>query len=219
MPVRSLEPSSWAQNDALNIAWQTSRTNGTFRSMTWEMLKGYFAVTRVGYRNRWLREDVNFSAQLDDKRKSTDLLQEYFIPRRNLIEFISKLRFLFIKYDVTILNATLRIVKKQIANNHLPYCEGEDMMCLALDFVSELIPVGEIEGKIIYKPSSKTEKWVSMAIDHVLVYGSYYLPYYNFASRQQFYKAYPKYSYLKIAKNYFDANNKISNEFFNKYLN
>ncbi len=219
MPVPTLEGASWIKSDALNVAWQQARTNDTFRGMSWELLKGYFAVPQIDYRNRWLREDVNFSAHLPADRQTVDMLQEYFIPRDQLALFITPLRALLMKHKVTLLNATLRVVRQETTGTYLSYCDAGDRMCLAIDFVAKLKrSADDVDGKPSYEPDENMQ-WVKQAIKLALDHGgSYYLPYYPFASVDQFKKAYPAHTQSIAAGSSMHYNKKLTNRFVEKYL-
>jgi hypothetical protein len=216
MPQAALEPTSWVKNDALNLAWAQARDNDAFRGMTWECLKGYFGVTKVDYRNHWLREDVNFSAQLPNDG-TADMLQEYFVPRHRLVEFIDGLK--KILDNVTVMNATLRIVRQERLGTHLAYCSTGDMMCLAIDFKAYLRQANLKDGEKAGEPDADVKSWTKAAIQWAIdCGGSYYLPYYSFASLEQFRQAYPSYKKTQEKRTAVGSNQKFKNHFINKYI-
>ncbi len=141
------------------------------------------------------------------KFPTTTILQEYFLPIQSCNTFIKYFWKIIKKYDVNLINLSIRYVKKTtipILNYAL---ENRFSFVLYLN-------VGNNNWSLKY-----LEKWTRIMIDLTLhLNGTYYLPYLPLASKEQFYEAYPNWKeYLKI-KNKYDSKNILTNLFIDKYL-
>lgn len=120
-------------------------------------------------------------AMFNNAVSETEWLQEYFIPGKNLNNFLQELGGLLVQNKVNLLNATVRYVKKDdIAK--MPYANGGDRFAVVLCFNQNLSK----------EEVFKAKQWISQAIDISLKQGgTYYLPYQPIASKEQFNQAYP----------------------------
>lgn len=105
------------------------------------------------------------------------------------------------------MNATIRYVPAE-SNLLLTYA-NENCFAVVLYFNQDLSS----------KKIAAAQIWTQKLIDAALsLNGNYYLPYQNFATPQQFQKAYPNYkTFIKLKKQY-DPENRFSNHLFEKYL-
>lgn len=135
-----------------------------------------------------------------------DFLQEYFIPSKNLIQFINQLKDILLKNQVNILNATIRYVKKA-ENIFLNYAPND---CFAI--------VLYINSKNTSFRYEEAQKWTQLIIDKAIqLDGTYYLPYQLFATKDQLTKAYPQFNeFIKFKKKY-DPNEIFINKFYKIY--
>lgn len=161
---------------------------------------------KIVYRNYEMSLNINELKTLF-KFPTTSILQEYFIPIDKCHIFIKYFWVIITKYDVNLINLSIRYVKK----TNIP------ILNYAVDnkfaFVLYL-NIGNNNWSLKY-----LRKWTRIMIDLVLyLNGTYYLPYLPLASIEQFRKAYPNWKeYLKI-KNKYDNKNILSNLFLDKYL-
>lgn len=156
----------------------------------------------------------NFEASYDVARLEpttprllyTYVLQEYFVPVDQFDEFVPKMRKVFKKHDVNVLNVSIR---------HSPKDPGS-----YLAWANE-----EVFSFVVYYKQATTEKskknvarWTKEMIDQVLsVKGRYYLPYQIIATEDQFKKAYPRSSEFFALKKKYDPTNKFRNKLWDHY--
>lgn len=139
-------------------------------------------------------------------KMNTDLLQEYFIPRQHITEFISGLRTILLEYSVVTRNVEIRIVHKE--DILLDYAKG-DRFAIVLYLNQN---VNEEENRNIQSVHSELIK-----LAHSLG-GSFYLPYQLNATKEEVLKSYPKFDdFLKLKKKC-DPDLIISSKFYEKYL-
>lgn len=165
----------------------------------------YYMEDRVVWRNWEASYDVK---ELDpgDRSKVTYVLQEYFLPVERFLEFIPKMRKIFLDNNVNVLNVSIRHAYKD-PGSILAWAKSESFA-----FV------------VYYKQGTSDEdkesvkKWTREMIDAVINSGGrYYLPYQILATKEQFMKAYPEADeYFKIKKKY-DPANRFQNQLLNTY--
>ena len=139
------------------------------------------------------------------KFPSTTILQEYFIPPKNLNAFLDILFKTFKYYKVNVLNISFRYVKKcnDCTLNYAP----EDRIAVVL-YIN------------IWRWSLQDAKlWTQILINHAInLNGTYYLPYLPFATTTQFRKGYPEYQALLDTRKKYNPTGRFSNQFVEEYL-
>lgn len=160
----------------------------------------------VVWRNYEASYDV---AQLEPKTPRilfTYVLQEYFIPINQIDEFIPKMRNVFQKNNVNVVNVSIR--------HALP--DKETYLTWAPEEVFSFV--------IYYKQSTtnlaknEVAKWTRELIDAALsVNGRYYLPYQIHATNDQFKIAYPGHKRFFDVKKKMDSTNKFKNKLWDQY--
>lgn len=156
-------------------------------------------------RNDAMRAPIN--AMFNNSRHDSEWLQEFFIPGKELSAYLKELGALLTKYQVCLINASVRFVK-QDTNSLLGYNQEGDRFAVVLCFNQ---PLDERE-------IDHTKEWVRHAIDLTLEHGgTYYLPYQHFATKQQFRKAYPKFQKFTSKKMEVDTNKVFSSQFYQKH--
>ena len=140
-----------------------------------------------------------------------DLLQEYFIPVRQMPEFLSYVKEVFSNNNVILSNASLRFIPKSQNSSLLTYESAtEDQLAIVLYFSLRL---NEIE-------ITKAKVWTQDLVEKsIALKGRYYLPYQQWPSKQQFRMAYPNYHAFIKRKMIMDSNEVFSNKFYRYYLN
>jgi len=160
----------------------------------------------VEWRNHEASYDV---AELEpaSRKTSTYVLQEYFVPVERFDEFVPKMREVFRRYRVNVMNVSIRHAR-QDPGTLLAWARRE---CFA--FV------------VYYKqgvtPAARTEVglWTRELIDAVeSVDGTYYLPYQPVATDAQFRKAYPRAGEYFALKKRLDPTYKFRNKLWDRYL-
>ncbi len=195
----------WIKNEAMQAAWATMRKNPSFRNQAWQILTASYATDQTRHRTNCLREAVGFTAYLDEKK--ADILQEFFVPLANLESFIKTLK--TILKPVSVLSCTLRVVQ-QDNSTHLSYCAQSLMVSVVLD-----LNVSVKKGVPANTDTLRIQNAINATIDH---HGTYYLPYYGFATQQQFELAYPNHANQRAAMAAFSPNRQFWNKFLAQYL-
>lgn len=160
----------------------------------------------VEWRNYEASYDV---AELEplSRKQSTYVLQEYFVPVERFDEFVPKMREVFRRYRVNVMNVSIRHAKKD-PGTLLAWARRE---CFA--FV--------VYYKQAVTPAARTEVglWTREMIDAVeSVDGTYYLPYQPHATGAQFAKAYPRAREYFALKKRLDPSYKFRNKLWDRYL-
>lgn len=138
------------------------------------------------------------------------LLQEYFIPRAHIGEFMAKLKTIFLENNVNISNISIR---------HVP-ANGESLLAWSkVDSFAVVVyytqPYGHDRGKNL----QKAKDWTREMITEVeRLGGSFYLPYQIYATRDQFNNAYPKHEKFFELKKKYDPTGKFDNTLWEQYL-
>ena len=136
----------------------------------------------------------------------TDILHEYFIPRRNFNEFIEQLRSIVPKHDQNLLNVTIRNVLRD-EDVFLRYA-SEEMFAFVMFFEQERTPEAEKAMRAL------TTELIDAALQ---LEGTFYLPYRLHASGQQLVKGYPRINEYFERKCRYDPEAVFSNMFFKHY--
>lgn len=135
--------------------------------------------------------------------KNKDILHEYFIPKKQLFNFITQLKANIIKYDVNILNITIREVQKDNISS-LPYAK-QDVFGLVCLFSQNQ------DNKSEKNMKNFTQDTISKALN---LNGSFYLPYRVFFNKTQLLRAYPNITnWIELKKKY-DPNIMLDSQFF-----
>ena len=156
----------------------------------------------------------NYEASLDtdsleppSRFFSTYLLQEYFVPVRNVLPFARALAEVLRRHEVNALNVSVR---------HSP-ADTKSLLAWAPSAVFSFV---------LYYKQRSTERarreaavWTRELIDAALDHdGRYYLPYRLHATRSQFERAYPEIRRFVALKERVDPGRKFRNLLWDKYL-
>jgi len=154
-------------------------------------------------RNQEMYDSMDY---LENRRKDTDILQEYFVPRDKMSQFVDGLRTIVKGNRANLINVTIRIVHKDDITT-LNYAR-QDMFAYVLYFNQKF---NEREGQILQKTTSELID-LALGLD-----GTYYLPYQLFYSRDQLRRAYPRIDEFFAAKKTYDPDEIFTNKFYEKY--
>lgn len=135
----------------------------------------------------------------------TDILHEYFIPRRNFTAFVDGMRKIMLDNKTNLLNASVRIVHKE--DNFLTY-SPEPAFSLVL-YINQ--PTND-EGNRRMKKT--TEELIDLTIANQ---GRFFLPYQLYYSRDQLKKSYPQIDDFFAAKRKYDPAGLFTNTMYQKY--
>lgn len=155
----------------------------------------------------------NYEASYDVKelepftrKYRTYVLQEYFIPTRNFLQFNELLKEIVKNNKVNLLNVSIR---------HAPKDEGS-ILAWAQEEVFAFVLY--YKQKLDIKEKEHVEKWTKDIIEAALsCEGTYYLPYQPHATKEQFMKAYPNYQRFFELKKEKDPNYRFKNVLWAKY--
>lgn len=191
------------------LFFSISRQYDWGKSLRW-WLQGIFIDSpsdeyRKITRNNAMRPPISFTEYYSEN--DTDILQEYFVPKDNFNEYLSKLGDILLKYDVNILSMTMRYVPKG-EGIYLDYAES-DSISVVLYMNIELDKVG----------LEKARRWTTKIVDLTEQYdGKYYLTYQRFPTKEQFRKSYPRWRDFKMIKNKHDPHEIFVSEFYKQYF-
>lgn len=140
------------------------------------------------------------------RKKSTYVLQEYFVPVEKFDEFTFKMWEIYRRYNVNIINVSIRHAYPDLESN-MSWARKESF------------------AFVIYHKQDTDEKsrievgiWHRELMDLVSeMWGSYYLPYQPHASFETFKKSYPNFEKTFKLKKKLDPELKIDNVLINKY--
>lgn len=155
-------------------------------------------------RSKLLGEPVRVFGNNDPEKR--DLLFECFVPKKKFPAFVEKARMIIGKSCPTILNVTIREITQDY-DSALPYA-NEDVFGLVMLFTIDRNSEAERETSEIAR------KLIDLS---TTLGGSFYLPYRNFASREQVLKAYPGFVDFIEKKRAIDPDEIFSSGFYQKY--
>lgn len=139
-------------------------------------------------------------------RNEVDILQEYYIPVKNLVPFIKDLSKMLSVCGMATLNVSLRIVHQEdIILNYAPH---QTMFAVVLYLNQQTTDKG------IARMQKLTRKIIDLALAHE---GTFFLPYQLYYSPEQLKKAYPMIDEFFTLKKKFDPNEIFTNTFYESY--
>lgn len=138
------------------------------------------------------------------------LLQEYFIPKAKLPEFISKLVEIYKLRKVNISNISLRHVP---ANNESMLSWSKEESFAVVVYYTQPYEKSKKEKNL-----AQAQEWTREVIAEVeRLGGSFYLPYQVYATRDQFNRAYPRHQEFFNLKRRYDPEGKFNNSLWEQY--
>lgn len=159
----------------------------------------------VVWRNYESSRDVR-EVEPSSRASSTYVLEEYFIPVEQFDAFVPKMRSVFRKHDVNVINVSIRHAMPD-SGTLLSWAQKE-----VFAFV-----VSYKQGTTL-ADRKKVGVWTKEMTDSVLaVGGTWYLPYQAWATKEQFLRAYPRAQEFFALKKRRDPTNKFRNVLWDKY--
>ena len=138
-------------------------------------------------------------------KNDTDILQEYFVPREQLLPFVDGLRSIVRTHDANLLNASVRVVGKEA--NRLSYAP-EPAYSVVLYFNQRT----DADGNV--KMARLTSDLIDLA--HAKG-GRFFLPYQLHYGPQQLADSYPEIRDFFAAKRKWDPESRFSNTWYERY--
>lgn len=160
----------------------------------WIVEPWVFTAEEVTWRNHEASYDI---AELEppDRKEVTYVLREYFVPAERFDDFVPRMRDVFAKHDVEVINVSVRHASPD-PGTLLGWARGETF-AFVVYYQQRTTPEAIV----------KVGEWSREMVDAVLaVGGTYYLPYQNHATREQFLAAYPR------APEYFELKRRVDPE-------
>ncbi|MGI4874489.1 MAG: FAD-binding protein [Janthinobacterium lividum] len=166
-----------------------------------------FSRSQVGAeysRNQIMNESP--ALYLNRSAGQTDVLHEYFIPRRRFNQFRRALQQLVPAHQADLLNVTLRNVYAD-HDTFLPYAR-EEMFGFVLFFNQATTPAAEADMATLTQTLIEAARQCG---------GTYYLPYRPHATPAQLRQVYPQWPAFVARKRAYDPDGVFQNEFWRRY--
>lgn len=160
---------------------------------------------QVVWRNYEASYDV---AELEpsSREKRTYVLQEYFIPVEHFTAFVPRMRRVFRRNDVNVVNVSIR---------HATPDPGSLLAWAPREVYAFVIYYKQGTDR---SAREKVARWTREMSDEILaVGGSWYLPYQPHATPQQFARAYPRAPEFFALKRRLDPGNRFRNKLWDRY--
>ena len=141
----------------------------------------------------------------DAQTGDTNILQEYFVPRDELVPFIEAMRAILRQEGANLLNASIRIVGRD--ENFLSYAP-EPVYSVALYFNQRTDAGGNARMKGL------TSDLIDLANAHG---GRFFLPYQLYYTPMQLERSYPQIKDFFAEKRKWDPDNRFSNTWYERY--
>lgn len=177
------------------------------KSSRWLAEKAYSKLMRGSgriARNDAMNTDIHILWPLYGDKK--DILHEYFVPKENINQFLQQFKSLVKKYDMNLLNVTVREVKK----DHISKLAYANQDMFALVFLFSQAKTDDAE-KTMREFTSET---ITTATN---LSGSFYLPYRLHFNKQNINQAYPQLKNWLTLKKKYDPDEIFYNRFY-QYL-
>jgi FAD/FMN-containing dehydrogenase len=202
IPVMQNKKSTEAQR----LVFRGSVNSEYGKRLRWDLETGMNKVSKneIYSRNELLNDHVSLIENKDTS--STDLLQEYFIPKRNFNQFIMDMKPILRNSRIDLLNITIRGVH-QDNDSYLSYAR-ENVFGFVLLFNQKKTDKQEAEMKKL------TNQLLEVALKNE---GTFYLPYRLHINKEKMRKPYPnadKFFQLKLK---YDPSELFNNRFYEYY--
>lgn len=215
----ALKDEAWGTSEVLRASWSAATQDAKFQQALWNEIKGLRfnpSHASMHHRMNWMRAAVSFTASRGDpggpRPDRVEMLQEYFVPVGQCLAMLAAMRTHLAPGNaagIRLLTCTVRVVQPDAHHTALSYAP-DVRVCLALEASVPL--VGKDHARA---PTAEAANVFRALIDAVLgLGGTYYLPYYPFATSAQFHAAYPHArATLQAAADTYDPQRVFSNTF------
>lgn len=165
----------------------------------------FYASAAVTFRNHEASYDIA-EIEPESRADSTFVLREYFIPAEKFLAFVPKMRDIFSKHEVPVVNVSVRHASED-PGTLLAWARGETFAFVVY-----------YEQGTSKEAIAQVGEWSRELVDAVLaVGGTYYLPYQNHATLAQFKRAYPRSEEYFALKRKVDPALRFQNSLFYSY--
>jgi FAD/FMN-containing dehydrogenase len=137
--------------------------------------------------------------------EETDILHEYFVPRDRFVPFVDGLREIVRATGANLLNASVRVVRKE--DNFLTYAPSDDMLAVVL----YLNQSTDRDGNTAM--ADVTRSIVDLCLRSG---GRFFLPYQVHYTREQLERSYPQIRAFMAARSEFDPDRLLTSTFAEK---
>jgi len=196
------ENSTWLRK----VVFQASRMSNFGKFLRWEIEKSLTPLVepQTVSRNTAMAVPVRFLQNPD--LHSTDILQEYYIPTEQANKFLESYKKLVKKYNMNVLNVTIRKVNKDI--NALVSYAQKDMYGFVVYYkvIKNSMDIQTLNAFT----RELMEYLISIKATYYLCYGSYY-------SQSQLTTMYPEIRKLFVLKTQQDPDMLFTNVWYEKY--
>jgi FAD/FMN-containing dehydrogenase len=196
------ESSIWLRK----VIFQASRTSNFGKFLRWEMEKHITPLIepQTVSRNTAMAVPVRFLQNLDPQ--TTDILQEYFVPTEQANHFLARYKKLVKKYNINVLNVTIRKVNKDI--NALVSYAQKDMYGFVVYYK---VRQNSIDIQTL-------NAFTRELIDYLIsIKATYYLCYGGYYSQSQLTAMYPEIHKLFMLKTQQDPDMLFTNVWYEIY--
>lgn len=153
------------------------------------------------------------NAMFTASRHKSEWLQEFFLPGVNLDPYIKFLGPLLMDNNVSLFNASVRFIKKDVHTNRkvspMAYAHDEDRFAIVLCWHQSL------EEEYLRSAQIWLRKAQHKAVE---MGGTYYLPYQHVSALEDFDHAYPGVNEFHAIKQKHDPDNLFVSGFYQKYM-
>jgi FAD/FMN-containing dehydrogenase len=207
-----LQVEAWGAMEIMRAGWAAIRHGDLeIRERLWNLLREQIADTGAQEsRLNWMRAAIAFTAYRG--KADQDILQEYFVPVEKFHDTVNRLRTIFqgARTVVRILSTTVRVVRRDEVPGNLSYCSRGDRISIAVDMNVDI-------DKDTREPVAGVVQCIQDCLAAIPGGGTYYLPYYPFATRAQFDTFYQPAAQRNAIAQYNPAR-KLQNLFMQRYL-
>ena len=142
-----------------------------------------------------------------EKIRTTDIIQEYYVPTRNFVPFMDEFRRILVDGKMDVISSTVRYVRAN-DESYLAYAPHEDAFAII-----QMSTVG-----LDREAQAHAERVTRELVEAALRFGgTYYLTYQLYPSADQLRRAYPNAPLVFRKKRELDPGGLFSNQFFEMY--
>jgi len=165
----------------------------------------FFSKDRIHTKNYEANYNV-MELEPISRKKSTYVLQEYFIPIDKIEDFTVKMTEIYKRYNVNVINISLRHAFKD--EGSLLAWADEEVFAFVVYYKQGTTEAAKLEVGV----------WTREMIDLIKSYnGKYYLPYQPHATQKQFKSIYKRSNELFKLKDKYDPDYKLRNSLWERY--
>ncbi|WP_160725639.1 FAD-binding protein [Bacillus sp. USDA818B3_A] len=191
-----------------NFLLNLSRKTSFGKDWLWYLQEKYFLSIDKSLlsRNNAMRSESDFL--LYRNQKNTDTLQEFFVPIDEYPSYVKDIHEFLKRDDINLLNFTIRYVSKD-DSSLLTYAKTDMIAIVALFNHGK-------QTKEVERAQRSIQKMIDITLKHN---GTFYLPYYPYATKKQLLEAYPTFEEFVREKKKYDPNEDMTSLFYERYRN